>query len=90
MKNLSPREERTKRRLLEFIYLSPNGRTKSEIVRNVSGRTQDIARLLKFLFKDGQLVRLGSGVKGDPFVYKVPTIGTSRDAETVENGELLL
>ncbi len=68
------RRQRTCKRLLSYIYLSPKARTRKEIFNNVFGRTQDISILLQNLCSNGELVREGTGVKGDPFKYKMPIV----------------
>lgn len=64
--------ERTiQERIVAFLEHTESDATEEEIMRDVTGKTEQIRPALRGLVADGRVRRAGRGVKGSPFVYKL-------------------
>ena len=57
--------------IMETIAKHPAGLTQSEIRKICTGKTQLMHQALKSLREADKLVKEGSGVKADPYIFKV-------------------
>lgn len=79
--------ERVKGSILKFVALHPSA-SEREITDRVSHRTKTIAEVLRLLVSEGMLTRVGSGVRGDPYQYRLTT-GSANSFESEDEGLIL-
>jgi len=94
MDNSSPvRIKRVTTRVFDYLLSQSRPQTKNEIVSAFPGRRQDKIRAIKTLLNHSKIESVGTGVKGDPYKYKltstVPCQVVSQ-ADYVFQGEVVI
>jgi hypothetical protein len=78
--------------IMDYLQNAGDMRTESEIAEHVEGKTGPKRKALRSLVEQGQVIRAGTGKKGDPFTYKFsfpcsqPIVGT-RERECKQSTE---
>jgi hypothetical protein len=55
---------------MEYLQSAGDMRTEAEIAEHDEGKTGPKRKALRALVEQGQVIRAGTGKKGDPFTYK--------------------
>ena len=75
VKAMQPDVDRTSTQILDYLAESNESRTRVEIESHVEGRTTHKRMALKNLCTTGEVVKAGTGVKGDPLHYGLEITG---------------
>lgn len=75
-------------RILDYLEGRTERATRDQVLEEFGGRTQACTDALKALVASGRIVREGSGRKGDPFLFSVPSLyaGTAERNGSVAAG----
>ncbi|GIL17257.1 MAG: hypothetical protein BroJett040_10080 [Oligoflexia bacterium] len=74
--NSSPetsRQDQIAQKIVEFLSQNNKPQSESAILSAVSGRRKDKIDVIRMLRAQGSIAFRGSGKKGDPFLYSVPS-----------------
>jgi hypothetical protein len=75
VKAMQPEVDRTSKQILDYLAENNQPRTRVEIEDHVEGRTAHKRMALKNLCITGEVVKVGTGVKGDPLHYDLAITG---------------